>query len=250
MRVGRQGRLWHFPLYAAAVEASREYTGPGECALCGDAVDARLMLSIGADVIYTCAGCEQQFAVAADEHDGQAKKCPVCEASAEEYALGDDPSICFACLRDGRAAFTKDTEFGMVRWEDAVRGRTHGVPGLRSISLGFSLTEPDADGWVSVTIPSSVLHELVRTPTYVTWQGEQWLFCCDAAMVYCGECVQADLVRYAPDNPEAAFLDVFEHAERWMWNHVPHNSEQTSGWGFYVFECQICGRLRGHFDMT
>src|SRR5262249_20371074 len=158
-----------FRLYRAAVEASADYAGSGICALCATATDGRLALGIGADVIYRCTRCEEQFAVEAEEHDRRAKTCPHCGMVVDGYRLGDDPAICYPCLRAGRAALTKDTEFGMVRWSDAVQGRTHGVPELTRTDPGFSLAEPDPEGWVVVNIPPLVLQELVRTPTYSTW---------------------------------------------------------------------------------
>lgn len=39
-------------------------------------------------------------------------------------------AACYVCLRDSRAALTKDTVLGMVSWEQALEGVTHGVPGL------------------------------------------------------------------------------------------------------------------------
>ncbi|WP_223167407.1 CbrC family protein [Nonomuraea sp. SYSU D8015] len=40
---------------------------------------------------------------------------------------------------------------------------------------------PDGDDRVGVFISSETLLELVRTPTYSTWQGEVGLFCCGQA---------------------------------------------------------------------
>jgi uncharacterized protein CbrC (UPF0167 family) len=249
VRLGHGHPSLPFRLYRAAVEDSAEYAGSGFCALCGTATDSRLALGIGADVIYRCTMCEQQFAVAAEGHDQRAKTCPHCHMVVDGYRLGDDPAICYPCLRLGRAALTKDTEFGMVRWSDAAQGRTHGVPGLTRTHPGFSSSEPNPDGWVAVNIPPIVLQELVRTPTYRTCQGERWLFCCATTMLYCGEWTKTDLADHTPANPEAALIDVFEGAQPWMWNQVPDNPQHHTGWGFYAFECELCNRMRGHFDM-
>ncbi|WP_181448805.1 CbrC family protein [Nonomuraea aridisoli] len=87
-------------------------------------------------------------------------------------------------------------------------GRTHGVPDFGH-APGFELEPPGEDDWVAVRIPSAVLLELVRTPTYSTWQGEQWLFCCGDAMTYLGE-------------PEP---------------------------GSHAFACRACGERRRHADL-
>jgi len=210
----------------------------------------RLRLGTGTDVIHTCGSCKREFAVPIDEHEGVSVKCPGCAAATPIGPLGDEPATCAPCLRHGRAAFTKDTEYGMVRWEDAIRGVTHGVPGLRAAGPGFALADPDSEGWVGVMFPTTVLLELVRTPTYVTWQGDQWLFCCATAMVYLGEWSQAEFTSRAPSDPQACFREVVEGAQPWMWDHVPGQIQPNSEWGFYIFTCHTCGRVRGHFDMT
>jgi uncharacterized protein CbrC (UPF0167 family) len=239
-----------FRLYRAAVEGSVEYAGPGVCAFCRTATDGRLALGVGAYVIYRCTMCEQSFAVGAAGHDRRVKTCPRCGMAEDGYRLGDDPATCYPCLRSGRAALTKDTEFGMVTWSDAVQGRTHGVPGLTRTQPGFSLADPHPDGWVAVNIPPLVLLELVRTPTYRTYQGEEWLFCCATTMLYGGSWTKSDFAHHAPADPEAVLIEVFEGAQPWMWNQVPDDPQHDTGWGFYAFRCELCNRIRGHFDMT
>ncbi|MET7427251.1 CbrC family protein [Dactylosporangium sp. NPDC005555] len=250
MRLGRERSSSPFRLYQAAVEGSAEYAGSGICAFCRTVTDGRLALSVGADVIYRCTTCEQPFPVRAEGHDRRAKTCPHCGMVDDGYPLGDDPATCYPCLSSGRAALTKDTEFGMVTWSDAVRGRTHGVPGLARTQPGFSLADPDPDGWVAVNIPPSVLLDLVHTPSYRTYQGVEWLFCCATTMLYCGEWTKTDFTNHKPGDPEVVLIEVFEGAQPWMWNQVPNDPQHDTGWGFYVFECELCNRTRGHFDMT
>jgi hypothetical protein len=246
----KEPKLPEFPLFAAPIAAASGYIPDGTCSLCGSSGSDRLKLGVGADVVHTCGSCKHQFAVPADEHEGAIAKCPGCAADAPIRPLGDQPATCVPCLRNGRVAFIKDTEYGMVRWEDAIRGVTHGVPGLRGAGPGFTLTDPNSDGWVGVVIPTPVLLELTRTPTYVTWQGDQWLFCCATAMVYIGEWTRADFIARAPADPQASFLEVVKGAVPWMWDHVPERLQPNWEWSFYIFTCQSCGRFRGHYDMT
>lgn len=124
-----------------------------------------LALGIGADVIYSCS-CGTQFAVDVDGHGAAAAPCPRCGNAVPLVELPEEPATCCSCLQRGRAALTKDTEYGMVRWEDAVLGRTHGRPGLRDVVRGFALLRATDGGWVPVQAPAEVLLELVRTPTY------------------------------------------------------------------------------------
>src|SRR5579885_3919248 len=74
-----------------------------------------------------------------------------------------DIRICYDCLRAGRGAITKSTEFGMVSWEQAFRGVTHGLPGLETTEFERVLIDPE-DDWYGVRVPHEHLFELLRTP--------------------------------------------------------------------------------------
>ena len=93
--------------------------------------------------------------------------------------------VCYDCLRGGKAAMTKSTEFGMVSWEGAVQGFTHGVPGLRTDLFEVVPMDPDQD-WYAVRVPSEHLWELLRTPGFHSWQEGRWLFCCQQPVTYIG----------------------------------------------------------------
>lgn len=203
-----------FALFAAPLSEAYGYTGAGPCVVCGSEVAERLRLGGSGQLV------------------------------SREESGGPDGAVCVPCLRAGHVAFVRDTEFGMVRFEDAVAGRTHGMPGLRSAD-GFPLTEPDDDGWVAVEIPPMVLLELVRTPGYRTSQGERWLFCCGSAMVYVGQWTQDDVIQHVPGDPSGAFLAIFEGAEMWMWPDLDDLSIS-----FHAFRCRSCDRVRGHTDMS
>lgn len=203
-----------FPLFAAPLSEAAGHTGTGPCVVCGAVAEVRFRLGGGGRLVP------------------------------QEVPAHPDDAVCVACLRAGHVAFTRDTEYGLVRWEDAVAGRTHGVPDLRHAD-GFSMSEPDGDGRVQVEIPPMVLLELVRTPVYSTWQDEHWLFCCGSAMVYIGRWARDDVVRHLPGDPQAAFLAIFDDAEPWMWARLDELSID-----FHAFRCRSCDRVRGHTDMS
>jgi hypothetical protein len=115
-------------------------------------------------VLAPCPGCGELTPL--DLESGDASKCRACGVALGEVELPEEPTCCASCLREGRAAMTKDTELGMVRWEDAVQGCTHGLPGFRSEQ--WEVSTPNEDGWVRVLVPQEHLLELVRTPTYTT----------------------------------------------------------------------------------
>lgn len=109
-----------FPLFGGPVEDASEYKGVATCSLCTREGHC-FSLGIGADVVTSCPGCGSVNAIDADDREGE------CSACAEALSIDDDAEelhACYACLREGKAALTKGTELGMIRWEDAVRGAT------------------------------------------------------------------------------------------------------------------------------
>jgi uncharacterized protein CbrC (UPF0167 family) len=171
--------------------------------------------------------------------------CRSCSNSIEfpaGVAAKKEPKTCFTCLRSGNAALTKDTEFGMVSWDQAFSGVTNGVPGLHQDQFE-SVVIDAADDWIGVRLPEDIMFELLRTPTYGTWQGECWLFCCCYPMTFLGEWHQDQFNRRADDgNGEHLFYAVVQD--------VPANSWEALGHvlAAYVFECKRCGKLRAHWD--
>jgi uncharacterized protein CbrC (UPF0167 family) len=143
---------------------------------------------------------------------------------------------------------TKDTEFGMVSWTQAVQGVTNGVPGLETTEFEVVLVYPE-DGVYGARIPREHLFELLRTPTYTTWQGEQWLFCCKLPMTYIGEWSHLLKSPQGPDDHRSFFesaIDPDEEQTEWLWESL------SKGYGspcMYLFRCKTCGRHRSHWDI-
>ncbi|MEV6965184.1 CbrC family protein [Hamadaea sp. NPDC051192] len=237
-----------FPLYAADLTTTAQFADTGKCMICSQHAVVCFRLGIGTAIICTCASCGEQTALASVGGGAEDAFCVRCEQALAINALPADPVACGTCLRAGKVAITKDTEFGMVRWEDAMAGRTHGVPG--HLTTGGLPTAPTEDDWTSVLVDPAILLDLVRTPTYNTWQGEQWLFCCRHPMVYIGEWSQPDLGQHSDDDLTTTFMAVFDDAEPWVLQFMPANPTQDADWGFYVFRCRLCDKVRGHFDMT
>src|SRR5262249_8151624 len=154
--------------------------------------------------IVPCPKCGVQTALSGT--NVRPGNCGHCRAEVARPATwGEDPTSCYKCLRAGRAAFAHDTVLGMVTWEQAMEGLTHGVPGLRRDDFELVPSEDDPE-WMRARVPGKHLLELVRTPTYITWQGEQWQFCCGRPMIYLGELKETDFERRAPDGDGRALL--------------------------------------------
>ncbi len=234
-----------FPLYEAPVSPSddSDYIGKGTCSICGTANAHCFRLGIPADLVIPCPSCGTPNGV--DVVDGAAVDCRACGAAVPfppNVAAHKEPKCCFGCLRAGRAAITKDTEFGMVSWNEVVSGVTNGVPGLRQDQFEPVVVDP-AEDWVGVRLPEAILLELVRTPTYGTWQGECWLFCCRHPMTFLGEWHQEQCERRAGvGSGEGLYYSVVEDVPPDTWDALGH------ALSVYIFECKRCGKLRGHFD--
>lgn len=230
-----------FPLFEAPVSEATEYMGRGRCSLCHKDKAHCFKLGIGADIVIPCPVCNAEVALDAD--DGAGGVCEACNNHLEFPDLGSSPTlVCYACLRAGGAAMTKDTELGMIRHEDALLGVTHGVPGLDRTD--FELVPKD-DGWTGARLPVSMMLELLRTPSYHTIQGERWLFCCNAPMIYDGQWSRHKFSEKASDGDCRAFFRlVVRDAIDGLWEDKLHDIT-----GIYVFRCATCQKYSAHWDM-
>jgi hypothetical protein len=191
-----------FALFDAPVSEAAEYKGRGRCSLCSKEALHCFEAGIGDAVIVPCPRCAAEVALDADARSGGT--CAVCGAGVGFPDLGDSAVLaCYRCLRSGCLALTKDTELGMIRHEEALRGVTHGVPGLNRAD--FDLVPLD-DGWVGAKLPKPTMLELLRTPSYPSIQGERWLFCCKCPMTYVGQWSRQKFTEMAPDGDGRAFL--------------------------------------------
>jgi uncharacterized protein CbrC (UPF0167 family) len=232
-----------FPLFEAPISEASEYGALSQCALCGERKRHCFRLGIGDAIIVSCPQCSVQNGLGVSKQ--QAVRCRACGSVIRfPELLSETLCVCYQCLRGGKAALTKDTEFGMVSWEQTLAGVTHGVPGLGLIQSDFELVPLGSD-WVWARIPQEHLFELLRTPTYITWQGERWLFCCKSPMVYLGSWEQDQFANYAPGvDGKALFDEVVEGGNEALWEGKLHDVT-----GIYVFRCSECGRLRAHWDI-
>lgn len=232
-----------FPLFEADIEHASEYMGSRQCSLCGASGVHCFELGIGADIIVECSSCGAENPL--DASDKKGAECRRCSTPVlfPKIKGGGGLVVCYSCLRSGEAALTKDTVLGMVRWEDAQRGSTHGRPGLETTDFE---TVPKEDDWVAARVPREDLLELVRTPTYLSIQGDQWQFCCRRPMTFIGQWNRDDFDRNAPDgNGEAFFQEIVQDVVDGLWEDQLHDET-----GIYVFRCKKCERLTAHWDIA
>jgi uncharacterized protein CbrC (UPF0167 family) len=267
-----------FPLFEAPASEAVAYRGLGTCSLCHAQQTHCFGLDIGGEVVITCARCGTENGLDANERNNKA--CRSCGEVVEFPSVPEGGlNVCYQCLRAGRAAISHDTELGMVGWEQAITGLTHGLPGLQHPDFELVVVDDDGseaaseeetkraddeeiygaagpgqfmfvpsaneDQWIAARVPSGLLLELVRTPDYLTLQSESWLFCCKQPMVYLGPWVQRDFDRHAPDGEgRAFFMQIVEWAHDDLWG-----DQMDQAIWVYAFRCRECGRFRAHWDV-
>lgn len=230
-----------FPLFDAPAKQAAEYAGVAACSLCETESEC-FTLDIGCALMLACPRCGAENGL--DANDREAERCRKCETEID-FPLEEDDEIliCYRCLRAGRGAITKDTEFGMVSWEQAFAGVTHGVPGLQTAMFP---TRPVGDGWIGAVVPREWLFELLRTPTPTTIQGECWHFCCGQPATFIGVWERSDFARHAPDGDGKAYLErLIGESVPGLWEDELHDVT-----GIYVSRCERCGRETATWDIA
>jgi len=232
-----------FPLFEAvgAAETSK-FLGRSTCDMCRER--GRFCFSVDT-VIIACPACGIENGLRTREKADIA--CSFCKTLLRIPSIErdrDEIHLCYTCLRFGKGAFTHDTEFGMVTWEYAVQGITHGVPGLQTSEFEHVLISADED-WYSVRVPRELLLELVRTPTFETWQGSRWLFCCKRPMTYIGEWKRAKETLLASETMESIFRRALSSDDQ---VEIAISCANNGVGGVYFFRCKECNNLRANWD--
>jgi len=231
-----------FPLFEAVEEEASEYVGLEDCSLCGSHHHC-FRLSIGCAVMSSCSNCGLENGLDAD--DREETPCRGCNS---KIAFPDLPEVddivaCYVCLRSGRAAITKDTELGMISWEQAYEGLTHGIPGMSRTD--FDLVEGE-EGWIRARLPNEMMFELLRTPNYSSIQGERWQFCCQRPMIFIGNWSRERFTNESEDGDGEALLNkLVQDVVPGLWEDQLHDVT-----GIYVFRCPECVRRTGHWDIA
>lgn len=234
-----------FPLFSARVEEASEYVGIGDCSITRAESVPCFRLGVGCHLIVRCAGCGADNALCADERD--AEMCHRCAELVEfPRKMPEEIVVGYEALRAGRAAISKETEYGMITWELAQCGCTEGEAGARRLrhSERAPMLELSGDR-VGTKLNPAVMSELLRTPTYISWQGENWLFDGRTPGVFIGCWSAADFATHAgAQSAEDFFLSVVGSTERWLWSALT-----TGRVSVYVFRMPGSGALRAHWDM-
>jgi hypothetical protein len=247
-----------FPLFGADVEEAAGWQPSGICEICSEA-RAGFQIGIGDYIEVRCQSCGAATPVPAGNRP---EACVNCQTAVQLGRVAEDTHGCWTCLRDGRWSSTKDTEAGMVTPAHAELGRTHGLPFPpgpiaetawteastdHPTLAGWPAAEPNEDGWRAAMISTEVLRGLVRSPNYISWQGEQWLFHCGRPMRYLGLWGKLDFNGAAADGDGRSLAARSAALPHEMWQYLSDRGGE-SAFLAYMFECSECHVHRGHWD--
>ena len=136
------------------------------------------------------------------------------------YTAEDEPTLCPWCIADGSAAEKFEGTFN---------------DGLHPDSKA-KLAKPDLD-----LIDT-------RTPGFQSWQGNQWLACCDKPCVFMGDANANDLAGRWKDLVPALREDLGgaleDDFDDWL-----ENAEHGGSPAVYVFQCPTCSKRHFYWDM-
>lgn len=237
-----------FPLFAAPTKQASRYVGLASCRLCGVQNQHCFALDIGCAVIQSCPNCRADNYL--DCHDWKDLSCRSCSATVtfpDAMRKLKNIYICYGCLRAGKGVMAKSTEFGLVSWEQAIRGVTNGVPGLQTDEFERVLLDA-AEDWYGVRVPQDHLFELLHTPGYLSWQDERWLFCCKRPMTYLGNWNDILQTANLVGNERQLFEKAFspdDPMNEWLWESIRSGS---GGVCVYIFACKHCSGFRAIWD--
>lgn len=157
----------------------------------------------------------------------------VCEACSTDrelrytgsfYAVDEVDYICPWCIADGTAARTFEGEF--------------------SYYAGIDGTSPDSSVPVAA---DEALEVSTQTPSYESWQQQQWRSHCGRPCAFLGGIGAAELEMYL-DEPD--FASDVEGGLGWAPELLRSRLEAGGDLAGYLFQCLTCGAHRLHVDAS
>lgn len=214
-------------LFEAPIKDCSHYAGQTHCHICKTDQTHAFTLGIGCHVVVHCPNCHAEHGLStSDRKNLPCHECGTVTHFPDDLLALDDIHCCHQCLNEGRAYISKDTELGMIAWEQMLEGMTLGCP---KVPDGAYEVVPDSNGWYRVTLTKDDMLQLLKTPNYESWQGVHWLFCCKKPMTFLGEKTAEELEASKEPYAEQMLLT-------------------QNGTSCYVFRCSTCGNHRSYWD--
>ena len=141
--------------------------------------------------------------------------------------------ICIECLKTIEIVTIHNTAFGFV---------TNNLP--------KDLEHESAKKHVS----KEAFEEMLRTPTFLSLQGEQWLGHCDDFMDYIGTWEAPDFTNESEDgNGKKLFKEMSNKDEHHLWEEFDlAENESKHTWEnclYHTFECRTCKVKKGYWEI-
>lgn len=230
-----------FKLFDADISKSTNYVGRKLCCLTKKEHDHCFKLGIGDYVRHTCQNCGKDIYLVPIAESDREKFCYFCQSATPPASKEEEAFVSYESIQNGDVVFTKDTEFGMISWEQLIAGWTHGVPGLQTNMLE---TRENEDEWIQVKLPKDIMQELVKTPDFHTWQGSVWLFHEGRPMTFIGEWNKQDFIDNCPTGIKLqAYFTSLVDAPYLKWEYIDDVC-------FYLFRDEQTGFIKVNHDMS
>ena len=147
--------------------------------------------------------------------------CQCCGRTVSEYVesvytSADVDCICLSCIHDGSAAAKFNAEF-------------------------VQYSEP-------VSHPQKCDEPFKRTPGYMSWQGENWLACCDDYCAYLGPVGIEELEKLGIK--DEVLKDYAEQVPSYPLDVVNEYLRRDGDLTGYLFRCLHCGKYRLYVDAS
>ncbi|MFK7775162.1 MAG: CbrC family protein [Saprospiraceae bacterium] len=170
-----------------------------------------------------------------DRFQFEIDKCKSCHEEKSLFVANPNlnpvpESICIDCLKTIDIEITHRTKFGFV---DADLPK-----GLEDAKLKVSRES---------------FSEMLKTPPYLTLQGENWLCHCKDFMEYIGRWEAPDFTNESNDaNGKKLFLEMTNKDYQHLWeeSELPDNEKEYT-WGdvfYHTFECRHCKIKQGYWE--
>ena len=224
-----------------------QHVADAACTFCGHNKPVCFRLTFLDDIVEACPSCGTELPFGLWKRNDVVCSCGVTVEFPKDAPA--DHVVCYSCLRAGRCALSKDTELGRITFASTFSGITEGFRELTK--PGYELVpirDDRGNRRIAARLPIATMLELLHTPSYVTSQGVNWLFCCGEPMTYVGEWTPSDLRMIAPNGGPDFFqqpvggpagLDVDQMCE----------CLDSGDMDVYGFRCLSCGSHSAHYDI-
>jgi len=164
------------------------------------------------------------------------QECEQCKQERKLFTLNPNPYaspdwICIECLTSIKIETTHNTDLGFV------------APNL-----------PEGIDDARKHVPEASYQEMIKTPPFLSIQGEQWLSHCNDFMDYIGTWEAPDFTEKSKDGNGKSLFCEMTHEDYWhLWEECGlAENENKYTWQdclYHTFECWHCKIKKGYWEI-